>query len=115
MVNPGINRSMTMPTNVRDFLLQNDKKLLSYYETCEKFMKETFEFLYQACYRFCLRDTQVMYVLSNVKNIYEEKEIREKARQEKMQRELEKENKRKEREEKKKAKEEKKGKGKEEE
>lgn len=83
MVNPGVNHSMMMPNNVEDFLVSNDKELSTYYAGCEKFMKDLFGFLYQACYRFCLRDTQVLYVLNNVREIYKvkEKEERKKAKE----------------------------------
>ena len=101
-MNPGITHSMTQATNLRDFLLYTDKDFLKYYTNTSDYMKSVLEFMYRTCYRFCLRDTQIMYILNGLKDRYEEELKSQKKLKEKEERKREDEEKQNKKEERKK-------------
>lgn len=67
LTNPGILSTYLCEATVEEFLLNNDKELYEYYLNADLAEKARFEFLYSACSRFCLRNSQAIFVLNGIK------------------------------------------------
>lgn len=76
-MNPGVNHYMTGCNRVEDFLSYKDKELNDWYvNNADDRIKKLIAFAYNAGFRFNLADSQLMYLVTNMKDIYTDKKYK---------------------------------------
>ena len=75
--NPGVNRYMTGCNRIEDFLAYKDKELNNWYNNeADERLKAILAFVYRAGFRFNLVDAHLLYLVTNIKDIYTDKKYK---------------------------------------
>lgn len=75
--NPGVNRYMTGCNRIEDFLAYKDKELNNWYNNeADERLKAILSFVYRAGFRFNLVDAHLLYLVTNIKDIYTDKKYK---------------------------------------
>lgn len=76
MINPGINHYITGCSRIEDFLAYKDKEFATWYANeADERVKKLLAFIYSAGFRFCGVDTNIIYMLNGVRDIYTDKKL----------------------------------------
>ena len=79
MVNPGINHYITGCSKLEDFLSYKDKEFATWYtKEADLRIKKILDFVYSSGFRFNLVDTNLLYLVKGVKDIYTDKKLMKK-------------------------------------